>query len=71
MFSPPLIQKALAWVVIVLTLALPALGQDASEPPQPQAAAPPSEVIKVGRIPSRYEDLDKRLATMRKGLGGA
>ena len=63
--------KAIAGTVLTLMLVLPvpAGGQEAPAAPQAQAEPPPPEVIPVGRIPSRYEALNERLATMRKDLG--
>ena len=63
--------KAIAGTVLTLMLVLPvpASGQEAPAAAQTQAEPPPLEVIPVGRIPSRYEALNERLAKMRKELG--
>lgn len=58
----------LALIALMLVLVLPASGQEPTAPPQPRAEAPVPEVIPVGRIPSGYEALDRRLAKMRKGF---
>ncbi len=68
LFAPPYSLKVAALALIALMLVLPASGQEPTAPPQPRAEAPMPEVIPVGRIPSGYEALDKRLAKMRKGF---
>jgi small-conductance mechanosensitive channel len=57
-----------AVLTAMLVLPVPAASQEVSAASQSQAEPAP-ETIPIGRIPSRHEELDERLANVRKTLG--